>query len=141
MGFLFRVILFVTLFYFVYKLVKNMLSPGHGKKTFNRGTAPKNVPPPYDPNQVEDVDYEETHLQLADGDKIIFYTDGIVEAMNTNEEIYGFERLMEAVKDTASLSADDLLQKIKSDVGTFVGEAPQHDDLTVIILSVNVDKP
>ncbi len=86
---------------------------------------------------LEDVDYQETNLALADSDKIIFYTDGIVEAMNEKEEIYGFERLMEAVKGTRALSAEELLQKIKSSVDAFVGNSSQHDDLTVIILCVD----
>ena len=73
---------------------------------------------------------------LAHGDKVILYTDGIVEAMNPQNEIFGFERLLEIAKEMAFLSADALLKEILDRVNSFVGSAPQHDDLTVIILSV-----
>jgi len=81
-------------------------------------------------------DYKETRLQLAPGDKIIFYTDGIVEAMNPQEEVFGFERLLEVVQGGRSMSADSLLKEISDQINTFVRGAAQHDDLTVIVVSV-----
>lgn len=85
---------------------------------------------------LEDSKYQETQLQLAAGDKMVFYTDGIVEAMNKQEEIFGFERLLEVVQGARSLSADSLLKKIIESVNQFAGDAEQHDDLTVIVVSV-----
>jgi len=85
---------------------------------------------------LEEADYQETQMQLVPGDKVIFYTDGIVEAMNKKEELFGFERLLEMVQETKSVDADSLLREIMDRVNAFVGEAPQHDDLTVIVLSV-----
>jgi sigma-B regulation protein RsbU (phosphoserine phosphatase) len=67
---------------------------------------------------------------------MIFYTDGIVEAMNEQEEMFGFERLVEIVKQSRSASADELLEEIIDAVKSFTGSAPQHDDLTVIVVSV-----
>jgi hypothetical protein len=58
MGFL-RIILFVILFYFVYKLFKNLLKPAQKRRFFVKGKSQNKIPPPYDPNQVEDIDYEE----------------------------------------------------------------------------------
>jgi sigma-B regulation protein RsbU (phosphoserine phosphatase) len=86
---------------------------------------------------LDDVDYEETHLPLQPGDKIIFYTDGIVEAMNAGKEIFGFERLLDTIRNAADFNAADLLDKLMADVNGFVGDAKQHDDLTVIVLEVN----
>jgi phosphoserine phosphatase RsbU/P len=86
---------------------------------------------------LDDVDYEDTVLPLNPGDKVIFYTDGIVEAMNAQEELFGFERLVQAVNHMGSLSAENILSKINEEVAQFVGEAPQHDDLTIIVLSVD----
>jgi len=86
---------------------------------------------------LEDVDYEETQVALNPGDKVIFYTDGIVEAMNAKEELYGFERLLEVVQKNGALPAEPLLKSIKTDVADYVGDSPQHDDLTVIVLSVD----
>lgn len=84
---------------------------------------------------LEEADYKETRIQMASGDKVILYTDGIVEAMNEKDEIFGFERLLEVVKDAKSLDADGLLREIIGNVNGFVGSAAQHDDLTVIVVS------
>jgi sigma-B regulation protein RsbU (phosphoserine phosphatase) len=85
---------------------------------------------------LEEVEYQETRLQLAPNDKVIFYADGMVEAMNKQEEMFGFERLLEVVKGARSLSADSLLKEIIDRVNEFAGGAAQHDDLTVIVVSV-----
>jgi phosphoserine phosphatase RsbU/P len=86
---------------------------------------------------LEDTDYKETKLQINPGDKVVFYTDGIVEAMNEKQEIYGFERLLELVQGSRSLDAESLLKEIMAKVSEFVAGAPQSDDLTVIVVSVN----
>jgi serine phosphatase RsbU (regulator of sigma subunit) len=85
---------------------------------------------------IEESDYQETRIDLEPGDKVVFYTDGIVEAMNSEQEIFGFDRLIEIVKESGSLSADQLLGEVLSKVKDFVGGAPQHDDITLITLSV-----
>ncbi len=85
---------------------------------------------------LDDVNYEDTALSLAPGDKVIFYTDGIVEAMNDAKEMFGFERLLETLKGAAGLSAAELLDHLKKSVDAFVDGARQHDDLTVIVLGV-----
>lgn len=85
---------------------------------------------------LDEADYKETKLQLEAGDKVVFYTDGIVEAMNQKEEMFGFERLMEVTKESRSMSADAILKEIINSVNEFAGGAAQHDDLTVIVVSV-----
>jgi len=85
---------------------------------------------------LEDADYQETRLKLVPGDKVVFYTDGIVEAMNEKEEMFGFERLMEVVKGSQSTNAASLLKEILDRINEFAGGAAQHDDLTVIVVSV-----
>ena len=72
---------------------------------------------------------------MTDEAEVILYTDGIVEAMNEKDEIFGFERLLEIVQEASSLNADSLLRRILDKVNAFVGEAPQHDDLTVIVVN------
>jgi sigma-B regulation protein RsbU (phosphoserine phosphatase) len=84
---------------------------------------------------LDEADYETTQLQLSSGDKIIFYTDGIVEAMNEAREMFGFDRLLALVRENTDLSAEALLQKITDGVNAFTGHADQHDDLTIIILN------
>ena len=85
---------------------------------------------------LESVDYQGTHVQLSPGDKIVFYTDGIVEAMNKKEEMYGFERLLDVVQNARYMDADSLLKEIINKVDTFAGGVEQHDDITVIVLGV-----
>jgi serine phosphatase RsbU (regulator of sigma subunit) len=85
---------------------------------------------------VEEVDYEETRLQLAPGDKLVLYTDGIVEAMNEKEEMFGFDRLLGIVENARTPGAEGLMKEIMDSVNEFAGAAPQHDDLTVIVLQV-----
>lgn len=89
---------------------------------------------------LDEVEYMETRLDMIAGDKIILYTDGIVEAMNEQEEMYGFDRLLETTGGTELMNAEELLEKIVSSVDTFSGSAAQHDDLTIIVLGVKRDK-
>jgi phosphoserine phosphatase RsbU/P len=86
---------------------------------------------------IEDAEYEETRLDLAPGDKVVLYTDGIVEAMNEQDEIFGFDRLLEVVQGESSLTADLLLKRILYKVNEFSAGAAQHDDLTIIVLGVD----
>jgi sigma-B regulation protein RsbU (phosphoserine phosphatase) len=72
---------------------------------------------------------------MEPGDKVVYYTDGIVEAMNKNEDMYGFERLHEVVKSSPAENAEALMNDIIRDVSDFTGAAPQHDDLTIIVVS------
>ena len=69
------------------------------------------------------------------GDKVVYYTDGIVEAMNKHEDMYGFERLHEVVKSSPAETAEALMNDIIRSVSDFTGAAPQHDDLTIIVVS------
>ena len=84
---------------------------------------------------LEEVDYQETQLELTPSDKVVLYTDGIVEAMNEKDEMFGFERLLEVVQEAKSMTADSLLKEMMVRVNEFVGDAAQHDDLTVIVIS------
>ena len=85
---------------------------------------------------LDEADYKETRVQLELGDKVVFYTDGIVEAMDKEKEIFGFERLQKLVEESQTINAEALLQNIMDGVNQFVGEAPQHDDLTAIVVTV-----
>jgi serine phosphatase RsbU (regulator of sigma subunit) len=86
---------------------------------------------------LDEANYEETQLKMEPGDKVVYYTDGIVEAMNKNEDMYGFERLHEVVKSSQAETAEALMNDIISSVSDFTGAAPQHDDLTIIVVSAN----
>jgi sigma-B regulation protein RsbU (phosphoserine phosphatase) len=73
---------------------------------------------------------------MAAGDKVVLYTDGIPEAMNAQGEMFGFDRLLETVKAGSGLDARALLEHVQEEVKRFCGLAPQHDDLTAIVLHV-----
>ena len=68
--------------------------------------------------------------------EVVFYTDGIVEAMNDKEEMYGFDRFMETVEKSNGLDASAFLASLMADATYFVGDAEQHDDLTIVVLQV-----
>ncbi|MGW8161928.1 MAG: PP2C family protein-serine/threonine phosphatase, partial [Desulfobulbales bacterium] len=85
---------------------------------------------------VDFAEYEETELQLNSGDVMIFYTDGVPEAMNKKEEMYGFDRFIEVIKENHGLEADRFLEKLIADINSFVGKAEQHDDLTIVVMKV-----
>jgi sigma-B regulation protein RsbU (phosphoserine phosphatase) len=85
---------------------------------------------------LEEADYQETRLQLAPGDRVFFYTDGIVEAMNNKGEIFGFDRLLDIARQSKGMNAEQLLKIIMEKVKEFAGGAVQHDDLTLIVASV-----
>lgn len=88
---------------------------------------------------MEDVTYEETHFRISPGQLLVLYTDGIVEAMNPKNEMYGFQRLSELIEHNHHLDANALLAKILQDVQSFMGRAAPHDDITVIVLRFEKD--
>jgi sigma-B regulation protein RsbU (phosphoserine phosphatase) len=85
---------------------------------------------------LDEANYVETRIQLQSGDKVILYTDGIVEAMNADRELFGFERLNASVEKAAGKDARGMLDALLADVQGFVQDAKQHDDMTVIVVSV-----
>jgi sigma-B regulation protein RsbU (phosphoserine phosphatase) len=79
---------------------------------------------------------EEQTIALQAGDLFAFFTDGITEAMNTADDFFGEERLAHLLEEHADLPPDQLRERILRDVEAFVGDAPQHDDMTMILLKV-----
>lgn len=75
-------------------------------------------------------------IHLQEGDTLIFYTDGITEAHNEDFELFGDERLMDCLKNEGWRGADDVVNKIIEAVNAFVGKAPQHDDITLLVMKV-----
>lgn len=81
------------------------------------------------------VKYESTVFNLNKGDILIFHTDGLIEALNTEEEMYGTERLKDLVSRIPdNYTADEVIQSMVQDVSAFVGEAEQYDDLTIVVV-------
>jgi serine phosphatase RsbU (regulator of sigma subunit) len=85
---------------------------------------------------VPDCEYEATSLELAQGSVVVFYTDGAVEAMNAQQEMYGFERFFASVHAHRDLPAPGLLDGLFRDIQAFVGATEQHDDITIIAVRI-----
>ena len=83
---------------------------------------------------MEGVRYKPQELQLMPGDTIFLYTDGVTEATNAGEELYGEERLLKAINEREYETMEELCKAIKADVDAFVGDAPQFDDITMVAL-------
>ena len=86
---------------------------------------------------MEGIRYKEQEIQLEKGDKIYLYTDGVTEAHNDKNELYGEDRLLKCLNSVKDKSVDDICQKIKEDVELFVGTAEQFDDITMLCVSFN----
>ncbi len=80
------------------------------------------------------TEYVEYELELQKGDTLFLYTDGVPEATNSEREMLGTDRMLELLNqhDDADLKA--LLDAVKAGVGSFVGDAPQFDDLTMMAI-------
>jgi phosphoserine phosphatase RsbU/P len=80
---------------------------------------------------------EEENIVLDKGDLVIFYTDGITEAMNKNNEEFGTERLQKIIEELNSENPSEIIEKILNGVKSFIGKASQHDDMTLVVLKMN----
>lgn len=89
---------------------------------------------------MDGVKYRLNELKLSPGDRIFLYTDGVTEATDENNRLYGEERLLETVNQNIVKNTQMLCEAVKDDVDRFVGDAPQFDDITMLAVSVNYVK-
>jgi sigma-B regulation protein RsbU (phosphoserine phosphatase) len=76
-------------------------------------------------------------MQLESGDALVFYSDGLTEAMNAEDEQFGEDRLMRAVEEMDGVDATQTREHILSRVRTFLNGTPAQDDMTLVVLRVN----
>ncbi|MEZ5315222.1 MAG: PP2C family protein-serine/threonine phosphatase [Chlamydiales bacterium] len=81
-------------------------------------------------------DQHAASIKLEKGDSIIFYTDGITEAHNEHDELYGEKRLMHLIKNEGWRGSTDLVECVVKDIENFSGKTPQHDDITLLIMKI-----
>ncbi len=86
---------------------------------------------------MDGVRYREYTIDLEPGAKIFVYTDGVAEANNIKEELFGTDRMIEALRKGENGTPQDVLQAVKQGVNEFAGNAPQFDDLTMLCLQYN----
>jgi len=89
----------------------------------------------------EGTNYVENTVRLSQNDKIILYTDGVTEAHNLNNELYGEKRLLKFAQINNGLCPKDFVVKLRKDVEQYSNGAPQFDDITILAFKyVNENK-
>jgi sigma-B regulation protein RsbU (phosphoserine phosphatase) len=83
---------------------------------------------------IDGMEYHDFSLQLNPGDSLVLFTDGVTEATNTSFEEFGEQRLEDTLKDVVLHNCQEIIDAIKADVATFVGEAEQSDDITILAI-------
>lgn len=86
---------------------------------------------------MEGMKYRRNEFFLSSGDEIYLYTDGVTEATDSENRLYGEERLVMFLNTLHGLSGEEICHAVKADVADFVGDAPQFDDITMLYLKYN----
>ena len=88
---------------------------------------------------MEDTEHKTETVALEDGDTILLYTDGLIDAMNFEKELWGKERMLEAVKQCQGCPADQLVRNILAYRRRFVGLTRQIDDTSIVTVKLDVN--
>ena len=83
---------------------------------------------------MENARYREYELEIGAGDTLFVYTDGVAEATDSTNTLYGTDRMLAALNRNRDLDSEALLHQVKADIDCFVGSAPQFDDITMLAL-------
>ncbi|MBQ9384337.1 MAG: SpoIIE family protein phosphatase [Ruminiclostridium sp.] len=81
---------------------------------------------------MDGIRFKEHDFELYPGDTLFVYTDGVAEATDAHNELYGGDRMIDALNKDPNASPKELLATVKKSVDEFVGEAPQFDDITML---------
>jgi len=84
---------------------------------------------------LDDFFFESKKIQLKNGDQLLLYTDGVVEAFNIEETAYGEEKFENFLNHSLDLPVETIIKKSFEDVNNFVDGAPQSDDITLLGLT------
>ena len=83
---------------------------------------------------MEGMRYKAGSMTLELGDKLFQYTDGVTEATDSGNRLYGMERLSDVLNKVKDDTPEAVLDAVKTDIDRFVGDAPQFDDITMLCL-------
>ena len=86
---------------------------------------------------LEGIRFREHEFTLGPGDRLFVYTDGLPEATNAQDELYGTDRMLEALNALPGAGLEDLLAHMKKEIDLFTGDAPQFDDVTMLAFDYN----
>ena len=89
---------------------------------------------------MEGVRYRSGEITLKEGDRLFLYTDGVPEATNEENKLYGEDRLLSFMNQNATTEAVELLPALKANIDEFVGNAPQFDDITMLMFDYKPKK-
>ena len=91
---------------------------------------------------MENVQYKMQTCDLIPGDMLFLYTDGVTEATNSNDELFGDARLLETVAKSKDTATSDICKFVKKEIDSFVDGAPQFDDITMMVVKyIGNDEP
>lgn len=134
--------LFVTVFYAILDTDTGRMSycnAGHNPPYLLRG---KREEPPFGLKRtalplgiMEESSWESCEVQLEPGDVLAMYTDGVTEAQDEDEEFFGEERLLQILQANVKRSAEVIEEKVVTAVYDFAGDAPQFDDITMMVVA------
>ena len=82
---------------------------------------------------IEGIPFKEHEFDLDPGDIIFVYTDGVTEATNVEDELFGEDRMIETLNMNGDEGTEQLIPAVKTAMDDFVGEAPQFDDITMLV--------
>ena len=132
--------MFVTIWLGILELSTGKLiasNAGHEYPVIKQGDGPFELykdPHSFIVGGMEGMKYKEYELQLEPGSKLFLYTDGVPEATDTNEQLFGTERMVSVLNQDLLASPEKILANMTEAVSEFVGEAEQFDDLTMLCL-------
>ncbi len=132
--------LFITAFEGVLDLVTgefSFVNAGHEMPFISKAGGdfePYKIRPGFVLAGMEDMKYRAGSMTIEPGDKIFQYTDGVTEATNLQNELYGMNRLGAILNKVKDGTPNDILPAVKTDIDEFVGKADQFDDITMLCL-------
>jgi sigma-B regulation protein RsbU (phosphoserine phosphatase) len=132
-------------------MIYGVLDPADGSLTFVRAghdpalifrkasgeveiSKPKGLALGIDGGNVFERVTQDERIMLASGDCVLLFTDGVKESINDSDEEFGIERLSATFRDAAVLGAEAVVKRVLDDLGTFTGEGPQMDDVTIVAI-------
>jgi CHASE2 domain-containing sensor protein len=135
--------MFVTLFYLLFEPAKKKLSfSSAGHHPLLKWEKASGVITEHNTKKGKPLgilsfkDLDEGELALASGDLLVLYTDGIDEAMNRSRQTFGKGRILEVIQKNCTQTPQEIIQAFHKAVQSHAGSAPQHDDMTLVVIKI-----
>lgn len=137
--------MFVTAFYLVLDVLDRTLlcsSAGHNPMIIHHANGevelinPNGIALGFDKGRIFSRTIKEQHIELLVGDRVVLYTDGVVESMNEKSEEYTDERFYTFVREHSTDNSETFVTELLADLNRHKGKAEQHDDITIVTFRV-----